>query len=164
MGQEGDRLIELDYLYNTADKLYTQFARSCGLSSCAYWMLYDLELAGGTAPLRRLCESWAYSKQTINSALKTLEARQLIALDFCEGSRKNKVAALTEAGRAFSRRHIVPAMQAERRAFRRLSEPDREQLLALVREYTAALEAEFKSMQDARERKCPAGKEGEAHE
>ena len=35
--------VELEYLYNAADRLYVDFARSCGISNCAYWMLYELE-------------------------------------------------------------------------------------------------------------------------
>lgn len=145
--------IELDYLYNAADKLYMQFARSCGVSSCAYWMLYDLVRAGGTAPLTRLCDSWSYSKQTINSALKTLESRELIGLAFCEGSRRNKVATLTAAGAEFAERNIRPAMRAEERAFGALSDEEREALLALTRKYTDALESEFKRVRDELEQR-----------
>lgn len=150
MVDEGQPLNQLDYLYNTVDKLYMQFARSCGLSTCAYWMLYDLELAGGTVPLQRLCNSWSYSKQTINSALKSLEARSLIELNLCEGSRKHKAASLTEAGRSFSAENIVPSIEAERRAFNRLSKRERENIIALVHKYTDALEAEFSAMQERR--------------
>lgn len=82
--------MEFDYLYNVVDRLYSRLARRSGLSSCAYWMMYALVRAGGTESLRTLAASWAFSKQTINSALKALEARELIALEFEEGSRKNK--------------------------------------------------------------------------
>ena len=134
---------ELDYLYNEIDKLYHAYAHGCGVSDCAYWMLYDLEVAGGTLPLAQLTTSWSYSKQTINSAIKSLEAKGLIELTFEEGSRKNKVASFTDEGRAFAARYIVPAQQAERRAFCALPPEDRIALLALAREYTQALAAEF---------------------
>ena len=39
--------LALDLLYNEVDKLYHAYARGCGLSDCAYWMLYDIERAGG---------------------------------------------------------------------------------------------------------------------
>lgn len=141
--------LELDYLYNAADRLYSQFARSCGLSSSAYWMLYELERAGGERSLRSIGTSWSYSKQTINSALKVLESRGLIALEFEEGSRKSKLARLTDAGWAFVGENIVPAIEAEERAFRTLTEAERETLLALARKYTRALDAEFGAMSAA---------------
>ena len=138
--------MEFDYLYNVVDRLYSRLARRSGLSSCAYWMMYALVRAGGTESLRTLAASWAFSKQTINSALKALEARELIALEFEEGSRKNKRAVLTPAGHAFAAADIVPAMEAEGRAFGTLAECEREQLLGLIGRYTAALEAELDPM------------------
>lgn len=148
---------ELDCLINAADKLYMQFARSCGLSTCAYWMMYDIERAGGSVPVKEICDTWSYSKQTINSALKSLEGRGLIALEYCEGSRRNKDARFTEAGCAFSEANIVPAMEAEQRAFDSLSLMQRKRLIQLLRSYRRAIDVEFDSMQ--RERTQPAAPE-----
>lgn len=142
-------IIELDYLYNASDKLYSRFARSCGLSTCAYWMMYDLEQAGGSAPLTRISCSWAYSKQTISSALKSLEARGLIELEYVEGSRRNKLARLTAEGDAFVARHIRPAMEAEARALATFEPEERETMMALTRKLVRALEAEFEAMREA---------------
>ena len=128
--------LALDLLYNEVDKLYHAYARGCGLSDCAYWMLYDIERAGGELPLARLTESWSYSKQTINSALKVLQERGLIALTFMEGSRKSKLA-------AFSAERIVPAIRAEERAFSSLTERERSLLVQLVRRYIDALEQQI---------------------
>lgn len=149
-GSDGDALpstpVELDYLYNEIDKLYHVYARGCGISDCAYWMLYDLEIAGGALPLRQLTSSWSYSKQTINSAIKVLGERGLVQLDFAEGSRKSKVASLTEAGRTFSARHIVPAIRAEERAFATLTPAERAELIRLVRRYAEALDAQMSAV------------------
>lgn len=134
---------ELDLLYNEVDKLYHSYARGCGLSDCAYWMLYDLERAGGSLPLGRLSSSWSYSKQTINSALKMLQERGLVALSFVEGSRKSKCASLTDSGRAFSAKRIVPAIEAERRAFDSLAPDEQADLIRLVRCYADALEQQI---------------------
>ncbi|MDY2777539.1 MAG: MarR family transcriptional regulator [Collinsella sp.] len=147
--QDASGPVELDYMYNAANRLYAQFATSCGLSSCAYWMLYELERMGGSSSLRLLDSQWSYSRQTINSALKSLEARGLIELVFEEGSKKSKEARLTERGREFVARNLVPAMEAEERAFERLTECERETMLRLVRKYTDALNAEFGAMNPA---------------
>lgn len=140
--------VELEYLYNAADRLYADFARSCGLSGCAYWMLYELERAGGEASLRALNVDWGYSKQTMSSALKTMESRGLIELSYEEGSRKSKRAALTASGRVFVDQNIVPAMRAEERAFFSLDQTERETLIALARRYAEALTREFENMKD----------------
>lgn len=135
--------LELDYLYKEADRIYYLFARRCGLSTCAYWMMYDIERAGGSIALIELSDSWSYSKQTINSAIKSLEARGLISLAFAEGSRRNKVASLTDEGKRFTERYIVPAQQAERRAFNSLDPAERTALIASARSYTQALRREL---------------------
>ena len=142
---------ELDYLYNEIEKLYHVYARGCGVSDCAYWMLYDLEVAGGALPLSDLTASWSYSKQTINSALKTLRERGLVELSYLEGSRKSKRAALTDDGRAFSARHIVPAIRAEERAFSHLGRDEQEELVRLVRRYADALDAQLAAVERASE-------------
>lgn len=134
---------ELDCMYKEADRVYYLFARDCGLSTCAYWMLYDVERAGGTVEMRELSDSWAYSKQTINSAIKAMEAKGLIELGFVEGSRRNKTVSLTGAGEAFADRYIRPAQQAERRAFCSLTPRERRALLDHARAYTNALVEEM---------------------
>ena len=89
-------LVDFDRLLNGLDHIYSEFSRACGLSDCAYWMLVDTSAAGGSVAVSRLTSEWFYSKQTINSAIKTLRARGLATLEFAEGSRKNKVVRLTE--------------------------------------------------------------------
>lgn len=147
--RDGSSARELDYLYNEIDKLYHVYAHGCGVSDCAYWMLYDLEVAGGELPLAELTGSWSYSKQTINSALKTLAERGLVELSFVPGSRKSKRARLTEAGQVFSRRHILPAIRAEERAFSFLSPAEQDELIRLVRRYTEALDAQLTAVEAA---------------
>lgn len=146
---------ELDCLYLEADRIYYGFARRCGLSNCAYWMMYDIERADGAIALADLTSSWAYSKQTINSAIKSLEARGLIELSYAEGSRRNKTAAFTAAGRSFAERYIVPAQDAERRAFCSLAPADRAAILRLARTYTRALSAELERMEALPEESGP---------
>ena len=90
--------VDFDRMLNGLDRIYSEFARACGLSDCAYWMLVDTSAAGGSVAVSRLTSEWFYSKQTINSAIKTLRARGLATLEFAEGSRKNKVVRLTEEG------------------------------------------------------------------
>ena len=66
-------LVDFDRLLNGLDHIYSEFSRACGLSDCAYWMLVDTSAAGGSVAVSRLTSEWFYSKQTINSAIKTLE-------------------------------------------------------------------------------------------
>lgn len=138
---------ELDYLYNELDKLYGHLAQRCGLSPCAYWMMYEIVSQGGAALLREMTDSWSYSKQTINSALKKLVDKGLVVLEFEPGSKKNKVVQLTETGRAFAHAHIVPTISAEERAFARLGTERQRLLIESTRAYAHALMREFDALE-----------------
>lgn len=139
---------EMDVLYRESDKLYYELARNCGLSETAYWILYAIEVSGGSITQREIASNFSYSKQTVNSALKTLEARGLVELDYVEGSRKSKLVSLTPDGRAFSDERIRPAIAAEDRAFLSLAPEERLELLRLVSAYTEAIDRELAKLKE----------------
>lgn len=125
-------LVDFDRLLNGLDHIYSEFSRACGLSDCAYWMLVDTSAAGGSVAVSRLTSEWFYSKQTINSAIKTLRARGLATLEFAEGSRKNKVVRLTEEGVRF----------AEQQAFEALEPWEQCEIMRLVGKFSHVLNEE----------------------
>ena len=99
---------EIDVLYRESDKLYYELARDCGLSETAYWIMYALEVSGGSVTQRQIASDFSYSKQTVNSALKTLEARGLVELAPDEGDRRAKLVSLTPV--------TMPSLAAQRTA------------------------------------------------
>lgn len=135
-------LVDFDRMFNGLDHIYSEFSHACGLSDCAYWMLVDTSRAGGNIAVSRLTSEWHYSKQTINSAIKTLAARGLATLEFAEGSRKNKVVRLTEDGARFAARYALPALKAERRAFEALDPGERREIIRLIGKFSHALSDE----------------------
>lgn len=143
--------LEWDRLDKAMDKLYHEVARGCGISDRAYWILSAIEESGGTAPLQELYTRWSYARQTVSSSVSSLVDRGLVELSYVEGSRKRKVASLTPAGRAFSERHIVPAMQAEERAFQTLSPQEQDELLRLLHRYSDAIRVELGCFTGARD-------------
>lgn len=134
---------ELDVLFRATDKLYYEFARGCGLSDCAYWILYAMAVEGGSLSQSEIADRLSYSRQTVNSALNTLESRGLVGRAFEEGSRKSKRVSLTPRGREFCDERIAPAIEAEDRAFTSLDAQSRRELLRLVATYTRAIEREL---------------------
>lgn len=131
--------VDFDRLLNGLDHIYSEFSRACGLSDCAYWMLVDTSTAGGSIAVSRLTSEWFYSKQTINSAIKTLTARGFAALEFAEGSRKNKVVRLTEAGMRFAEQYALPAQEAEQQAFEVLEPWEQREIMRLIEKFSHAL-------------------------
>ncbi|MDD6944069.1 MAG: MarR family winged helix-turn-helix transcriptional regulator [Collinsella sp.] len=131
--------VDFDRLLNGLDHIYSEFSRACGLSDCAYWMLVDTSTAGGSIAVSRLTSEWFYSKQTINSAIKTLTARGFATLEFAEGSRKNKVVRLTEAGMRFAEQYALPAQEAEQQAFEVLEPWEQREIMRLIDKFSHAL-------------------------
>lgn len=131
--------VDFERLLNRLDHIYSEFSRACGLSDCAYWMLVDTSTAGGSIAVSRLTSEWFYSKQTINSAIKTLTARGFATLEFAEGSRKNKVVRLTEAGMRFAEQYALPAQEAEQQAFEVLEPWEQREIMRLIEKFSHAL-------------------------
>lgn len=131
--------VDFDRLLNRLDHIYSEFSRACGLSDCAYWMLVDTSTAGGSIAVSRLTSEWFYSKQTINSAIKTLTARGFATLELAEGSRKNKVVRLTEAGMRFAEQYALPAQEAEQQAFEVLEPWEQREIMRLIEKFSHAL-------------------------
>ena len=157
-------LVDFDRMLNGLDRIYSEFARTCGLSDCAYWMLVDISTAGGSIAVSRLTSEWFYSKQTINSAIKTLTARGFATLEFAEGSRKNKVVSLTEEGRRFAKRYAMPAQGAEQRAFDALEPCEQREIMRLIGKFSQVLgeECEAFKRQVAAEDQSENQREGES--
>ena len=141
---------EIDVLYRESDKLYYELARDCGLSETAYWIMYALEVSGGSVTQRQIADDFSYSKQTVNSSLKTLAARGLVELAPAADDRRAKLVSLTAAGRAFADERIRPAVAAEDRAFTSLAPAERAELIRLVRAYASAIDAELARMREGR--------------
>ena len=138
---------ELDRLYSRVDTIYPDIFLPSGISGCAYWLMYALYEAGEPMPLRELRQAWCYSKQTVSSALRTLEKKGLVSVRLEADSSKNKTVELTPSGKEFGRLHVEPTMRAEETAFDALDEGERAKLVELLRRYADALEAEKERMQ-----------------
>lgn len=134
--------VDFDRMLNGLDRIYSEFARACGLSDCAYWMLVDISTADEDVAVSQLTSEWFYSKQTINSAIKTLKARGFATLEFAEGSRKNKVVCLTKEGRQFAERYALPAQKAEQQAFEALEPWEQREIMRLVGKFSHVLNEE----------------------
>ncbi len=109
--------------YKEQDDLYRAVARQCGLSDCAFWVLYALRESGRPMTQSDVCAAVYQPKQTVHSALKKLAGEGYLQLP--EGrDRRSKYLTLTAA---------------EETAMDTLTAAERAQFLALCRRYNAAL-------------------------
>lgn len=136
-------LVEYNQLFRELDNLYHNYAKSCGLSDSTLWILYSIYEDKEIHTQKDLCESWSYSKQTVNSSMKNLIANGYIKLTALSENRKNKQMILTESGEELVQRFIAPLMNAEQNAFSRLSSDEQNKFLKLTKKHVDLLQAEI---------------------
>ncbi|MCI1288851.1 MAG: MarR family transcriptional regulator [Coriobacteriaceae bacterium] len=132
----------IDALFRESDRLYYEVSRGCGLSMAAYWSLVSVVTHGG-ATQAQIADDMTMSRQTVNSAVKSLERRGYVRLVPTDDGRHAKLVKLTELGRLFCDDNVSPAMEAEERAFASLGKDERLEFVRLVRKYVDAIDFEM---------------------
>ncbi len=136
-------LSRLNRLSKKQEELYHQCAKKAGITDTQFWVLYALCEAEHALCQNSFCESWCYSKQTVNTAVANLEKSGLICLSYKEGSHKQKNVKLTQQGEAFCDLHIRTLMQAESNALMRLPAQQREVFFRGLEQLLIGLEQEL---------------------
>ena len=141
MANDGFALLErFNRTWRELDRVYHEVARGSGLSDCAFWTMYALAGSEDPLPQKAISQIWQYSKQTVASALQQLTGRGLVEVRLAEGSRRDKVIELTDAGQAFSERHVLPVARAEQTALAGLGAEGAEELLTRLGGYVRLLD------------------------
>ena len=125
MEQDAKRML-LEYNRETKrlDDLYRCAAKQCGISECAFWILYTLRAEERQFTQAEICEFLIEPKQTVHSALKKLEAEGYLARTSSADLRSKHVA-LTEKGEQFARTWIDRVPEAEAAALCAMPEAER---------------------------------------
>lgn len=132
-------LERLNRIWKESDRIYHDVARRSGLSDCAFWIMYGLMNMDRPLPQKDMSQSWQYSRQTVASALRQLEERRLITVRLADGSRRDKVIELTDAGAEFVERYVAPVALAEQTALQGMGD-DAERLIDMMRLYVQLLD------------------------
>ena len=120
------------------DGIYRALCKRLGLSACTFWILYTLREEQNRITQTEICEILHEPKQTVNSALKSLEAEGYITLSYGQ-NRRSKCVMLTEKGICLARDTVDSVMLAEQSALLALSEQERAMFLSLFRKYKEIL-------------------------
>lgn len=136
-------------IYKEMDIVYHNYARSCGLSDMAYWILYSIAENDTPFTQRDFCKEWLFAPQTVNSALKDLESKNIIRLETANGNKKSKWIKLTCEGEKFMERIISPLIAAECESFETLSNAECEAMLSATHKYVSALREKSEKLIDS---------------
>lgn len=118
------KMKHVNLLTSEIDAAYHQAARKMGISNSALSILYIICNIGDRCLLNDMTHLSAISKQTINSALRKLEAEQILYLEAVNGRQKR--VCLTDKGRLLAQRTAFRLIQFENEIFDSWSKEENE--------------------------------------
>lgn len=126
-----------NHLLGEIDGVYHEMSLKLGLSDSAMIVLYSICDSGSSCLLRDICRRSGLSKQTVNSALRKLEAAGAVYLE--PVSARSKSACLTEAGKALAERTAERVIRIENDIFASWPQEDVKRYLELTEQFLLAL-------------------------
>ena len=122
-----------NYLYSEINAAYHELSLKLGMSDSSMMVLYAICDNGDSCPLLEICRSSGVSKQTVNSALRKLEAEDIVYLE--AAGNKHKIVCLTEKGKALARGTAQIMIGAENQVFASWPKEDVEKYLELTERF-----------------------------
>lgn len=139
-----EKVRRINCLTNDMDALYHQAARIFGIADSLLIVLYSILELGDECLLSAVCSESGLTKQTINSALRKLEADEILFLTREKGNSKR--IHLTEKGRCVVSQTAERLYQAECSAFHDWTDEEFDRYLNLGEKYKQSLQREINKM------------------
>ena len=127
------KLKRFNHLNAEIDAAYHDAAMRLGLSDSALMVLYTLCTSDGECALHALVGLCGCGKQTVNSALRKLEAQGVVRLEALDGRRKK--VCLTSKGEALTSATVCRVIEIENRIFASWSQAEYDGYLDLTKRY-----------------------------
>lgn len=128
-------LKRFNYLSAEIGAAYHEMSFRLGLSDSAMQILYTICDCGqdGVCPLQVICRQTGLPKQTVNSALRKLEAEGMLYLE--QLGTKGKNVCLTDAGKILAKNTALRMIEAENEIWDSWRAEDVEAYLALTEKF-----------------------------
>ena len=137
-------LERFNLLLSEIDAVYHDAALKMGISDSAMVVLYTVCSMNGDCLINDITRMSGVSKQTINSALRKLEAEDILYLE-ASGARKKRVC-LTEKGKDLAERTVLRLIGIENDIFRSWSAEERKIYMELTQRYLFMLQDRVKEL------------------
>lgn len=138
------KMERLNLLLTEIDAVYHEAALKLGLSDSAMLILYTVCSREGVCPLSDITHTSGVSKQTINSALRKLEAEEVVRLETI-GARRKRVC-LTEKGKGLAERTVYRLIEVENEILASWSEEEQKRYIELTQRYLNLFKEKLKEM------------------
>ena len=125
--------------------LYRGVIGRAAISDNEFWVWYTLVAMDGEYSQQDISTLWSLPKQTVNAVVRRMVRRGLATLEVVPGTRNRKNIHLTEAGREYGEKMIMPVSEAEQRAFQKMTPEDQTNFMDVMGKYINALREELLS-------------------
>lgn len=139
-----DAMKRINYLTSELDSLYHQSSVKLGISDSVSIVLYSVWDEGDSCLLSAIYKKSGISKQTVNSAIRSLEADNILYLEQHTGRAKKVV--LTDKGKDFVKQTIVKLQEAEVNAFDTWTEDEIDTYIRLMEKYADCFRSQIEKM------------------
>ncbi len=137
MAYQSKQLRRFNRLVGETNAVYHELAQQLGLSDSAFQILYTLHDEGGACPLRDICAYSGLTKQTVNSALRKLEAEGSVTSESADA--RHKTVMLTPEGAVLAERTVAQVIAIENDILGSWPEEALEKYLRLTEDYLIVL-------------------------
>lgn len=139
-----EQLKRFNYLSGEIEAVYHEAALKFGLSDSAMLVLYAICNNGESCLLSDIIHLSGTSKQTINSALRKLEAEGIVYLEAVNG--KQKRVCLTKKGWELADHTVIRLLDIENSIYDSWPPEEMELYLTLTQRYLTALKEKIKEV------------------
>lgn len=139
-----ERLTQYNNALKSSDEIYRGIAKSFGIPECTFWIYYTLRVEPKALTQSEICKFLLQPKQTVNSALKNLEAEGEIELVPQAG--RVRLIRLTALGTERASRAVDPVIAAEKEALGSLSDEEFLVFIRAFRLFNSVLRGKIKSI------------------
>lgn len=144
MGIMTEGMKRYNYMMSELDAAYHEASLKLGLSDSAMQVLYAICNHGESCLLNDICKLSGRSKQTINSALRKLEAEGIVYLEAFDG--KKKRVCLTELGKELVKDKVVRLIEIENAVFGSWSKEELDMYLTLTQRYLTSFKENIREL------------------
>ena len=134
----------INYLMFEMESFYHQAALKLGISDSVSIVLYTLYDAGTDCLLSDIYKKTGISKQTVNSAIRTLESSGIVYLEPYMGRSKKVI--LTEKGKEYIQKTAAKIYLAEIQAFDTWSDDEISMYIKLMEKYANCFRQQVEMM------------------
>ena len=143
-------LRRINYLGSELNALYHQSSLKLGITDSVSIVLYTIHDAGERCLLSDIYKQSGINKQTVNSAIRSLETNGIVYLEPSAG--RGKIVILTGKGKSYIAKTVARLFEAEAKAFDSWPEKDISTYIQLMEKYVCCFRRQVNELEPERDR------------